>query len=90
MLQPSGLIAVFPRRLLHPVWEVVLKPVSSFAADTQITAGLAVYPASQVDPAGDFFRVLAVPGHIFGQMTVGFGAVIPKILQHINAHFFFF
>ena len=76
------------RLFLHPVWKVGLKPCPPFGTNAQITARLPIYPAGEVNPVHDFAWTLAVPGEVFGEVPVGFGAVVAEAFKDIDADFF--
>src|SRR5690606_2799938 len=85
----AALLRADHRRLFgEPVGEVGFEPVAPLSADAQIAARLAVDPPRQVDPLGDLVDALAIPGHIFADMAVGFGGVIAKAAQHVDADLF--
>ena len=76
------------RLLFEPVGEIGLEPVAPFGADAQITTRLTVDPTGEIDPVVDLFRALAIPGHIFADVAVGFGGVVAKAADHVDAHLF--
>ena len=40
------------------------------------------------NPIGDLARALAIPGQVFGEVAVGFGAEIAEAAYYVHAHFF--
>ncbi|MNI98056.1 hypothetical protein D3C73_1568240 [compost metagenome] len=70
MLFPAVLRSVFQGRVLHPVRKIGLEPVTALRTYPQVSAGLPVNPAPEVDPVHDLIAALAVPGHVFAQMAV--------------------
>src|SRR5947209_8161315 len=84
------LAAVFSsetRRLLRqPVREIVLEPLAPFGTAAQVAASLSVDPVREIDPPGDLFRALPVPGKVFAQVAVLFGAVVSEPAQYVDPH----
>src|SRR5207245_877826 len=49
--------------------------------------GLTVDPGVHVDPVGQLIRALAIPGEVFGEVAIRFGAVIAEAAEDIDANF---
>ncbi|MNC19887.1 hypothetical protein D3C75_678260 [compost metagenome] len=88
MLMAAFFRNIFKCRLLQPVGKICFKPIAPFRTCAQISAGFPIDPGSQINPILNLFRTLAVPSHIFAQMTVGLRAVVTKTTQHIDPYLF--
>ena len=71
----------------HPVWKIVLEPVSSLGANSEVTTSFTVDPDAKIDPVLDLFRPLAIPGHIFAEVAVGLSRVVAEPHEHVDPNF---
>ena len=78
----------FPGFLLQNCGIIRFKPVPFFSGNPEVSSRFSVDPAVQIDPVFDLFRTFAVPGHIFGKVSVRLCGIIAEAFQHINSDLF--